>query len=348
MLDIDLLSPETVFLDAQQIEQQAQKSNSCAPGEDPWQAYLNCLALCGFKFWLNQRSPDLVLDASECQINLNAIFQLKISGFRVCLLSQGIGENQRISLPVKAIENAKNKSHFYIIVGVNEESEQVSIMKFSRYDQLQKIIKSANSTIELDQTYSIPVTVFDSDIDHLLLYLRCLEPSAIFLTESLTPLFRVSSWLKGELEQLAESLSWVLLPTPGLALDAFRSVSAFDVVLRELQEQGISIPPTARGISKQERYGNTTLDLYAYSWLLPDSLEWLLLFVVSAGKGEVLPEQLRLQVADYREILSEQEVYLSNNYRYLYVIIAGEPEEEFTVSITLSGYEILKLPAFTL
>jgi hypothetical protein len=344
-LDFAVSSVDTVALTPEQIEQAAQLADVLPPGEQQWQTYLNTLARLGFELWLNQRSPELVLEQSDFHNILNAICQLKIGEFKLCLLTQGTLDDGTIAIPRAAI------AHLYVLVVVDEEQEQFTLGGVMRYDRLRDYLRSGNSTLQPDRTDEIPLTEFDPDVNHLLLYLRCLEPSAIQLPcpqEGLAqPLINVGLWLRGELDEMADRLSWLLLPTPELATAAFRSLPILDLILGELREQGLLMLNTARGASQDFNIGETLLRLYALTWLLEDSNEWALLLILGTPTDRPLPEGLKLQLQDGTGLLSEQEIYPNSDRTYLYLQIVGEPYEQFTLTIALANGDRLTLPPFT-
>ncbi|PSF35595.1 hypothetical protein C7H19_16455 [Aphanothece hegewaldii CCALA 016] len=359
-LDYASSSVDTIALTPEQIEQAAQLSFSLPELDQQWQSYLNHLALSGFQEWLNQRDPALILDQSLLFSTLNTICQLKIGEFKLCLLTQGTLDDEIITIARTALESPKDIAHFYVLVSVDEEQEQIVIEGLIRYDQLQQYQRSGNLIVQPDETYEISLAWFDQDINHLLLYLRCLEPSAIQLpnivapeeTQPISPLMsmiNVGLWLQGKLDEFCEGLSWTLLPTPELATVSFRNLPTFDIILEELQQRGMSIPNTARGASQNISINDYSLQLYALAWLMEEQTEWSLLLILGTSKSnQTLPEGLKLQISDGTGILGEQEVTANSEQSYLYTRVIGELDEQFITTIALNKNNTLTLPPFTL
>ncbi len=367
---------DAITLTNQQIQQAIQWTSSESEPREELQMYLNNLAMLGFESWLNQRDSQLILERDQFKNTLNAVYQLKIDEFKICLLTQGILDDEIVTLPSSAItlntpatnpkdvpinnEFSSDVAHFYVLVTVNEEQEQISLEGLIRYDQLKAYQQSGQLTLQPDHTYDIPLSWFDFDINHLLLYLSCLEPSAIQLpnltvesespnltveSDSPNPVFNVRAFLQGELEELTEYLSWLLLPPLGLA-NAFRSIPTFEHLIGELRNEGLFIPDTARPVLQNFKFAELTLQSYALTWLLEDSNEWSLLVIVGTPNDEPLPFGLRLQIEDANGILSEQAIDSNHNEAYLYSQVIGEPNEQFTVTISFGNRENVSYFAF--
>lgn len=243
-LDWESLTCDTLELQPDQIEHAIQLSrvNGDAPGE--WQIYRNALALLGFEQWLAERAPDLALKTDTCSLHqpahatwIDAVCAIQVGEFRVCLKAIGGVTDTTIELPRAAIELPDWAAHFYGVVEVLEEQEQVRVAGFIRRDRLLPHLPSANE----DWTYTAALEWFDTDTDQLLLQLRCLEPRAVPL---FTPALSVTASqlqtrLMAVLPHLQQGgslwqwLAWedaaTLLTTPTLAAwlhSALRSTTA--------------------------------------------------------------------------------------------------------------------------
>lgn len=368
-LDFTVSPTHAISLTPEQIEQSAQISNSSNPAKQ-WQTYLNALALLGFETWLTQRDPELVLAKEQCTVFhpqptyiSNAICQLRIGDFKLCLLSQGTLDDENVTITRDALDLPDYRAHLYVIMSVDEEQEQTSVEGMIRYDQLQEFQRSGNLILS-DGTYEIPLAWFDPDPNHLLLYLRCLEPSAIQLpnpslavqaenqnsserfVQLTQSVVNVGLWFQGQLDEFSQSLSWMLLPTPAL-VTSFRSLPTLDIITEELQAQGLSIPNTARGASHNFNLTDHSLQLYALAWLIEGTTEWSLLLILGTPSEQPLPEGLKLEIRDDNSILGEQEIEPNSDQSYLYTQVIGAPDEQFIVTIALNSEQYLTLPAFT-
>jgi hypothetical protein len=359
-LDFNVSSIDTIALTPAQIMQAAQLADSLPELEQKWTNYLNNLALIGFQSWLDQRMPEITFNSSHNSSISNAICQLEIGGFKICLLTQGTLDDNLIAIPRQVIDIDRNTAHFYVLITVDEEQEEVSITGIIRYDQLRNYQQNNNLRLQSDQSYLIPLAYFDTDINHLLLYLRCLEPASIQLPNSLTelenrnilnqlrqPVINAALWLQNQLDAAAESLSLLLISDAQLATASFRSLPLFELIIQQLIEEGLSLPERVGRTILEFNLGRIDLQLYSLVWRLEDSNEWSILFILGTPNDQPLPAGLRLQIRDETSLLSEQEISTNSDQAYLYSRAIGEFNERFTVTITLTNGESFTSPTFT-
>ena len=361
-LDFTESSVSAIKLTEAQIRQASQLA-SLTEETQRWQSYINNLALFGFKTWLNARNPQDSLSVDKSQNILNAVSCLEIGEFRICLLTQGILEDEVISLPEDVISNRQtngNLAHFYVLVTVDEEKEEVTIEGLIRYDQLNAYMQSEELTFhgdrlqqqaEPDSTYDLPLNYFDSEINHLLLYLRYLEPSAIQLPVS-TPstvinpqpiqetVMNVASWLNGKLDELSESLSWILFPYQELAISGFRNQPTTSII-EELRNEGI-IPDGAKTLLKEIKTTDLDLQLYAITWILSEN-KWALLLILKRTDDLPLPFDLKLEIKSQDEIFKEETFSYENEEDYLLTQVEGIINQQFTITISLNNQIIKSL-----
>lgn len=354
-LDFQVQPPHAIALEPEQIEQAIQLSKLSTP-EQQWQTYLNALALFGFEAWLTDRDPELIIEKDHFINNKNAICQIKIGEFKICLLAQGILDDENVIIPSAVLDSPDDLSHFYITLKVDEEQEQTSIEGFIRYDQLQTFRQSGHLFLQSDQTFLIPYTEFDTEPNNLLLYLRCLDPLAIqlpnssaipqqelenqIISERGTPLtqsvINVGLWLQGQLDEICENLSWMLLPSPEL-VSSFRSSSTLNSMIEQLRQQGMTIPNTARGALLPFELADFTLELSTLVWLIEGGSQWSLLLFLGMPSDQLLPEGLKLEIKDANGILGEQQIEPNSDQSYLYMQVVSELDEEFIVTIALNN-----------
>ena len=167
---------------------------------------------------------------------IEAACNLKVGKFKVCLVAIGTATDEVVALPRAVIDLPEFTAHFYVVVEIIEELEQATIHSFLRYDQLLKRQRSVNLIPEPDWTYNLPLAWFETNVDDLLLYLRCLEPHAIPLPktsslpvsnsrrEAVEVLLSQTDSLDGELWQV---LTWeqgaIMLTTPDLLYSLYNN-----------------------------------------------------------------------------------------------------------------------------
>jgi hypothetical protein len=388
-----------------------------------WQTYLNALALFGFTQWLSEEAAELSIHAESASVLqpqyanvIEAVCHLSVGDFKLCLIAVGNLTDTVIKLPRAVVDLPEFAAHFYVVMRVLEEQGYAQVWGFLRYDQLQQHADSLH--VEPDWTYSIPTTWFNRRADHLLLHLRCLEPTAIILpelprnrleslshlqadlvallprlqspdselwqiltweqgaavltspplldwlyqlqtegTRSLTrrlteilhlltqPAVNVGLWLRDELDEIAQSLSWTLLPS----FAPIRSpVEEIDIALTQLRRLGIVVPTQARSGYKDVDLAGIPLRLYAVTWALPTSEtnpEWTLLLILGTSSGHNLPPNIQLRVSDWTGVLAERSLPSNADDSYLYVRFSGTWDEKFLVTIGVND-TTMTLPPF--
>jgi hypothetical protein len=447
--DFEALPIEAIALEPNHIDQAVQLSSQIPSETRQWQTYLNALALFSFEQWLSERASEIPVNREHCSVLqpqyanvIEAVCNPRVGEFKVCLLTPGTLIDE-VVVPRAAIDLPEYTAHFYVVLEVQEEQEQATVRGFLRHDQLVERLQSANLQAGQDWTYELPLAWFDHDPERLLLYLRCLDPTAIplpavptdrlatlsgmqaelatllpqlqspdlplwqvltweqgvalltspellnwlyrlqteqpdsqqaSLTSQLSHLFHrlsqrivnVRLWLQDELDEVAQSLSWILLPAPALATASLRSLSVsagesptevFEAIITELRGMGMEIPPQARGAYRDLSLAEADLRLYAVTWPLPAPgiSEWTLLLVLGAQPGSDLPFGLKLQVREMSavsqdeptSVLVERELEQNTDNTYLYTRVVGTWEEAFLVTIALGTGEALTLPPFS-
>lgn len=207
----DLLA-EPIALEASHFDQAAQISDRVTTEKRQWQTYLNALALLGLKQWFTEYATDLSFDPTSGSIwqpqyanAISAIFNLQVGDFKLGLIAMGNLTKPVIKLPRAIVDLPEFATHFYIVMKVLDEQEQAQVWGVLRYDELINNLKTHALPANPDWTYSIPTSWFDRNTEHLLLYLRCLEPKAIALPMQPDRL-PVLSQMREELAQLLPKL----------------------------------------------------------------------------------------------------------------------------------------------
>lgn len=162
------------------------------------------------------------------------------------------------------------------------------------------------------------------------------------------PAVNAGRWLLGELDELAQELSWILLPNLAPATALRSPVEEFEAIVTQLKQTDVEIPLEARGAYRDIRLAGMPLRLYAVTWpLLSGTIpEWTLLLILGATPGTTLPSGLQLRVSDQTGILVERELNQQQQGSYMFTRIIGTWDEKFIVTVSLpSGIE-QTLPPF--
>ena len=212
-LEFEALPVEAIALEPANIDRAIQISSLIPHETQQWQTYLNALALFGFEQWLSLRASDIVLESTNSTVLqpqyasvIQAVCNLRAGAFKLCLIATGSLSDDEVIIPQAAIDLPEFAAHFYVLIEIQEEFEQVKIRGFMRRDRLNYQCNSCNLQPDEDWTYSVPLDWFDSDPDRLLLYLRCLDPAAILLPEIPRDRQATLSNMQAELETLLPRL----------------------------------------------------------------------------------------------------------------------------------------------
>ncbi len=385
LLDYASLPAAAVSLDAAQVDQATAMSRQVNEPQQ-WQTYLNALAAFGLEQWLAERAPNLAVNLDDFTTRRLAdtaamvVSRVSVGDFKLCLITQGSGLDDVITVPSVAVTQPTLAAHFYVLLEVAEEQEQVTVLGFMRYDQLITQLQASHCQPDADQNYALPLAWFDQEPDQLLLYLRCLDPIAIplptlqtsgadvidptsaagvedvsenqrmgpvdQLQQVVQPAVNAGLWLRNELDQLAQQLSWYLLP-PLTAATALRSTpAALTAIVTELARANIAVPPQARVVYRDVMVDHLSLRLYATAWALSDGAdaEWTLVIVLGAQPGTTLTQSVALRLSDQTQVLVER--VLEPSTSFVYVSAIGTWDEQFTATIDLMNGQTLTLQPF--
>ncbi|MEL6580780.1 MAG: DUF1822 family protein [Cyanobacteria bacterium J06621_12] len=221
------------------------------------------------------------------------------------------------------------------------------------------------AALPLDQilTWSQAAAIFSNP--NLLAWLYRLQSNRLTVADSLTALsnaltqtaINVKSWLSNELDELAQNLSWTLLPPPVFAANGLRDLSVvnraspteeFAAIVTQLRRSGEDIPPEARGACQDFTLGNHQLRLFALTWSVEerDLAEWSLLLVLGAQQNSYLPQALKLELQEGETILATKTSDRNTLDSYLYTQVIGELNEQFTVKVVLRDGTTFIFPDF--
>jgi Protein of unknown function (DUF1822) len=345
-LDFDRLPIDAITLSDAQSDRALALSQTAAPGQQ-WQTYLAALAAAGFGEWLQDRAPSLNLSPA-------ADGPLLVNGFRLWLVTAD--GDAEVAVPRRALASP---AHFYVMVDVWEEQQQVAVSGCLRYDQLPT---AANDS----EDCWVPRSAFDPDPSHLLLALRHADPATIALPQAAVaaqaaavptppigqrvtqPMVNLGRWLQGQLDSVAAELAWVLMPplemSPGLRStrdSGDGSMNQLGAVLQMLDRQGITLPPQAQ--TGYQDLPVAPLRLYIVTGALVDG-EWSLLAILGPQPGTVMPADTRLSLSDATGVLVEQTLAAQSSY--LFGQVVGTMAETFTVTVHLPNGTNYALPTF--
>ncbi|MEC4806194.1 MAG: DUF1822 family protein [Jaaginema sp. PMC 1079.18] len=338
--DFVSLSPDDIELSATQITTAIAYSQSFEDLTQQWQAYLTTLGQEAVQEWLRDR-----LTSPRIQLNHQSAIatQLEITGFKLNIIVLGSVTEANLAIPQAWLHSPSLAAHFYIVVEVLEDIELARIYGFCD----RAAILAQNSPLRLPNAdFMLSLAACDRELDTLLLYLRCLDPATMPLPQ---PRLNVATWLQNQLDELAATTAWILLPifapNSGNLAPAMRSsVTELPSILEQIQQQDVPIAVPAYTAFRDIHLDNAVLRLYAVTWL--EVAEWHLVVILGTPSGTNLPDRTLLRISDDREVLLEQTTASPSQDPYLYAYVIGELQETFTVEIAIADGTSITLPPF--
>jgi len=372
--ELETIPIEAIALSPQIMQQAIAISQNA---DNQWQTYLDAIAYLTICEWLHERSPNL--DFGEITNRKANLHYLEVNGFTLYVLGTTPASGYMVEIPADILqpqnpmsENNHNLSNtFIVIVEIYEEIEQALILGFSHHLQLVKHLADLIVDLKrdrLENTYPVPLSLFDDEPEQLLLYLQNLEPikalqlanvteSSVNITELI---LNTGLWFQEQLDEIAQNLAWHLLPAwqpnYGLGMRSLglrSSEMELETIIDELTRLNVKVPPYAKAAYQDFQLGDRHLRLYATVWAdgncstnLEANPEWSLLLVLGCQAIGDVPYDVRMRVCDQQKVLIDRQLNESSQDLYLYGCVTGDRTETFSVSISLPSGVMLTLPAF--
>ncbi|QSJ14823.1 DUF1822 family protein [Nostoc sp. UHCC 0702] len=208
---------EIINLESEYFTQALLTSQNYPVQSKQWQIYLQFLAFLAVNEWLEKREPTFSINQAEflawqsqyTYVNDTA-FNVSLGNFKVCIIpvisisQEEVTVCEEVVVPRAMIDLPEFNSHFYIVIGIEEEIEVATIKGFLRYDELVEYKPELQP--ELDWNYHLPLTWFHNDCHELLLDLQCLSPTAITLPEIPSDRQNILATIQSELLNLLPQL----------------------------------------------------------------------------------------------------------------------------------------------
>lgn len=309
--DVRLLLPETVWLEPEHFSLAQKISSSDTNNHNPndsWQAYLNTLALLALEEWLRERlSNKAISKDTSC---IQAAGKLKIDNFKFCAIATEHLLDEVVKIPQAIVETMELAAHFYVLLEVLEEEEEVIIRGFLPHKQLIEMKTNLQLTVD-EGFYQLPLSVFDMEPSHLLVYQRYLQASDFTLavtdnqvtqvSENLSKLVnttttKLSEWLQGVIDEAWLTIDSISNPELNLAYStrnvdtSTRKAKIIDLGI-DLDNRKVALlvkispdkPAVSKDESSQEKI-NVMAQLYPMGGekFLPHNIK--LLLISKAGK----------------------------------------------------------------
>ena len=319
-----LLMPETIWIEPEYIKQAAAVGDRTNNESQQWQVYLNTLALLSLEKWLRERIPDV-------RINRDDVNYLKIGDFKLCVIATENLLDETVNIPQAVLDRLELAAHFYTIIEVLEEEEQVIIRGFQRYDLLNDYRLQVDLSMQADGYYSFPLSVFDAEPNRLLGYCRHLDASAIALPVRERVLNQVrtklSQWLQEIVDEGWQTLDALINSEANLAL------STRNIFLETGTKAG-------KLINLGMQLGSQTVVMLITVTQEAEEKIGISLQVYPSGGEFYLPPDLKIVLLSKAgKILQEVRSRPQDNYIQL-KSFKGEPGKRFSIEISLGDASV--------
>ncbi|HIK06897.1 MAG TPA: DUF1822 family protein [Trichormus sp. M33_DOE_039] len=331
--DLRILLPELISLEPEDFDWAKNNSNYVNNEPQQWQAYLNSLALIGCETWLKENLPQ---QAVKKDLIANAAY-LRIGNFKFCILATEHLLDEVVNIPQNLVSQSELTAHFYLIVEVIEEQEEIILRGFLRYDQLLVALNAINFSTTQDNFYEIPLSKFDPEPNHLLFYCLYTEPAAIplpvvtqvFQQQSLEHMSKkktkLSQWLQHEFDEMWQAIETLIDPNTSLVF----SLRNTDKMIRrgKLIDLGMQL-----GSEKIALLVNITREV--------ENKLRVLIQLHPTGKQKFLPSNIKLSLlSETGTLLYEVSSRTQDNYIQL-KSFKGEEGNSFSIEVSLDDIKI--------
>ncbi len=332
--DLRMLLPEEIWLEPEYFNEAREISNQVETEAKRWQTYINALGLFGFEHWVSDRLSKQLIHRDIS--NIETVGNLQVNEFKICLIATEHLLDEVVNIPQDTIEEPELVTHFYVVLEVLEEQEEIIIKGFLRYDQL---VNDLNNFILQDGYYQIPLSLFDVEPNHLLFYCQFLAAAAIPIPVAATTTkveakllgklketrIKLSQWLQGVFDEGWQTIDTLISMEASLALST-----------RNTQERAKRCKLINLGM---EIGSQTVVLLVNITEDIEDKLA-ILIQLHPTGGERYLPPNLKLTLQSKAgKTLQEVQSRGLDNYIQLKPF-KGEPGKRFTVEISLNDVSL--------
>jgi hypothetical protein len=349
--DFELLPPEIILLEPEHFDRAIEITDSVNSEAQKWQTYLNALAVLGFEEWLSERIPDKIVNRDTNLIEAGCY--LKVGEFKLCLIATEHLLDEVVNVPQYAIDQPGLAAHFYVVLEVLEEQEQVIVRSVGCYDQLVNYLRRSNLQLLRDSFYQLPLSLFDAEPNDLLVYCRKLVPAAIPLpvastnsqvaNEGITPsalgvppVSELPTYLKETRTKLSQWLQGIF-DSGWLGLDALISPEANLALNTRNAQLGVN---RGKLIDLGMQLGSQTVALLMTITEEPQEKLAISIQLHPTGGERYLPLSLKLTLLSKAgKTLQEVTSRVQDNYIQLKPF-KGEPGKRFSIEVSIGNISL--------
>ena len=336
-VDFRVLIPEVIHLESEHFERARKICLQTDNENQQWENHLDSLALVAFKDWLkeklNQHKPRL-----DIRITENGYY-LSVGEFKYFLISVEHVLDEIVNISRNFIDISAMAADFYVLTEVLEEEEEVIIKGFLNHENLTNYCFQIKSQLPYDNNYQIPLSIFDSEPNHLLLchqFAEIVELSPATNTAQIVE----QKTLMGGLEKKVPKLSkWFknIFDEGWLAIDKLTKVEA-NLAFNTRKV----IPGIRRGklIDLEIQLGKNTVALLVNIVEVTNSKFSILVQLHPTGENKHLPPNLQLRMySKAGKMLQQVQARVQDNYIQLKPF-KGDTGKCFSIEVALDNASI--------
>lgn len=349
--DLRLLVPETVWLEPEHFLLANQiRSSEMTNASNSWQVYLNTLGLLAFEEWIRESLPGKKISRDTNSIAIAG--NVKVGEFKFCAIATEHLLDEVANIPQEVIEKPELAAHFYVLLEVLEEQEEVAIRGFLPYNQLIELKSNVELPIN-DGCYQIPLSSFDIEPNHLLVYQRYVQASEFAVpvvnsqvspvtqvSENLSTFVRsnttkLSQWLQGVIDEGWQAIDSLSSPELSLALST-RNVDNNNTKRAKIIDLGIDLgnQKVALLLNISPDIGSDSTDNHVQEKISVSTQLYPL------GGERFLPHNIKLiLLSKAGKVLQEVTSRIQDNYIQLKPF-KGEPGKKFSIQISLGDISV--------
>ena len=340
-IDFRLLIPEVIHLESEHFKRAKKMCSQTSNETKQWQSYLSSLGLVAFKDWLTDKLSQHNLDLDVSTFDNN--YYLSSEKFKYCLISVEHVLDEIVSISRNIIDISSMLADFYVLIEVLEEEEEVIIKGFLGYDSLTNYCSQVNSSLSYNDYYKIPLSLFDWEPNHLLLYHQFADlPELSPATNPATNPANISEQktlidgLEGKIPKLSKWFKDVF-DEGWLTIDKLTKVEtnlAFNT--RKL------IGGIRRGklIDLEIQLGKNTVALLVNIIEVTEGKFSILIQLHPTSQNKYLPHKLKLRMfSKAGKILQEIQARAQDNYIQL-KSFKGESGKRFSIEVALDNVSV--------
>ncbi|MBE9032674.1 DUF1822 family protein [filamentous cyanobacterium LEGE 11480] len=174
---VPLLSPNVIELDTEHYRKAQALRQTSGDELQQWESYISALGLLALEDWLSENAPEL--NSQRLPQSAGAMRYLTLNGFRLGIITTEECLSDCATFPGQVIHDPEWAAHFYLLLEVAEEQEEVLFRGLLRHDTLVKQVSTTGEII-------LPLSAFEPELSRLMHYSRYLDPAAIPLPTAQT------------------------------------------------------------------------------------------------------------------------------------------------------------------